>query len=134
MINADEVEQRAAVLSEREAYLSRPSIPPWLMEDAPLRSDPGQLSADREWPLHGDEFVVGNRRFWPVSAFRGRRRPSARLDPCCQSSFQARRREADIGSRADARFLDIGFVPEADARHPTLPEKFIAQFVLFYGK
>ena len=54
---------------------------------------------------------------------------------CCQSSFQARRREADIGIRANARFLDIGFVPEADARHPTLsPEKFIAQFVLFYGK
>jgi hypothetical protein len=58
-------------------------------------------------------------------------RPSA-----AQSSFQARRREADIGSRANARFLDIGFVPEADARStPTLsPEKFIAQFVLFYGK
>jgi hypothetical protein len=28
------------------------------------------------------------------------------------------------GSRANARFLDIGFVPEADAQHPTLsPEK-----------
>jgi len=27
MINADEVEQLAAVLSEKEAYLSRPSIP-----------------------------------------------------------------------------------------------------------
>jgi len=41
-----------------------------------------------------------------------------------QSSFQTRRREADIGSRANARFLDIGFVPEADAQHPTLsPEK-----------
>jgi hypothetical protein len=39
---------------------------------------------------------------------------------CCQSSVQTRRREADIGSRANARFLDIGFVPEADAQHPTL--------------